>query len=69
LVLALFVTLGLFDAAFYLPRTLRKNWLSLIALAGFAVVLATAAVAWVGVAIIGSPLAAAVALGAIVAPP
>jgi CPA1 family monovalent cation:H+ antiporter len=38
-------------------------------LAGLAVVLTTAAVAWAGVALAGMPLVAAVALGAIVAPP
>lgn len=70
LALALFVTLGLFDAAVNLPpRTLRQNWLPLVSLAGIAVLLTVAAVAWVGVAVAGLPLAVAVTLGAIVAPP
>src|SRR5262249_9930015 len=41
----------------------------LIAFAVLAVVLSTVAVAWIGVAIAGLPLFAAIALGAIVAPP
>ncbi len=61
---------ALFDAAYDLPpRTLKKNWLPLISLAGIAVALTAAAVAWVGVAVAGLPIAAAIALGAIVAPP
>lgn len=69
LALALFIAPALLDAAYDLPpRELRRNVRPLIALAGVAVVLTTVAVAWVGVAW-GLPLAAAVALGAIVAPP
>lgn len=70
LALALFIAPVLLDAAFDLaPRELRRSWRPLLALAAFAVVLTTAAVAWLGVMWAGMPLAAAIALGAIVAPP
>lgn len=70
LALALFIAPALLDSAFDLPpRELRRNWRPLVALAGIAVILTTAAVAWTAVALQGLPLAAAVALGAIVAPP
>ncbi|MDM9627455.1 cation:proton antiporter [Rhizobium sp. S152] len=70
LALALFIAPVLFDAAYDLPpRTLKQNWLPLIALAAIAVILTTAAVAFVGVTLAGLPIAAAIALGAIVAPP
>ncbi|KEC74359.1 UNVERIFIED_ORG: CPA1 family monovalent cation:H+ antiporter [Rhizobium esperanzae] len=70
LALALLIAPVLFDAAYDLPpRTLKRNWLPLVSLAGIAVILTAAAVAAVGVTIAGLPLAAAVALGAIVAPP
>lgn len=70
LALALFIAPVLLDSAFDLPpRELRRNWRPLVALAGIAVILTTVAVAWVAVALQGLPLAAAVALGAIVAPP
>lgn len=70
LVMALFIAPAILNAAFdFPPRTLRRHWLPLVALAVVAVLLTTAAVAWVGVAFAGLPLAAAVALGAIVAPP
>ena len=70
LALALFIAPALLSAAYDLPlRELRRHWRPLIALAGVAVVLTTAAVAWAGYAIAGLPIAAAVALGAIVAPP
>lgn len=70
LALALFIAPALLDSAFDLPpRELRRNWRPLVALAGVAVILTTAAVAWTAVALQGLPLAAAVALGAIVAPP
>jgi CPA1 family monovalent cation:H+ antiporter len=48
---------------------LRQNWLPLISLAAIAVILTTAAVAAVGIWMAGLPIAAAIALGAIVAPP
>lgn len=70
LALALFIAPALLDAAYDLPpRELRRHWPALFALAGIAVLLTTAAVAWAGVALAGMPLAAAIALGAIVAPP
>lgn len=70
LALALFIAPALLDAAYdFSPRAARRNWLPLLALAAFAVILTTAAVAWVGVALAGLPIAAAIALGAIVAPP
>jgi len=70
LALALFIAPALLDAAYDLPpRAIRRNWAPLLALAAIAVLLTTAAVAWAGVALAGLPLAAAIALGAIVAPP
>lgn len=70
LALALFVSPAMFDAAYDVsPRDLRRHWMPLAALAGVAVLLTTGAVAWVGVAMGGLPIAAAIALGAIVAPP
>ena len=70
LALALFVAPVLLDAAFDAsPRDLKRNWQPLFALALVAVGLTTAAVAFVGWRYAGLPLAAAIALGAIVAPP
>ena len=70
LVMALFIAPAILNAAFdFPPRTMRLHWLPLLALAVVAVLLTTAAVAWVGVAYAGLPVAAAIALGAIVAPP
>lgn len=70
LALALFIAPALLDSAFDLPpRELRRHWRPLVALAGVAVILTTAAVAWTAVELQGLPLAAAIALGAIVAPP
>ena len=70
LALVLFIAPAILDAAFDLPlRAIRRYWLSLLALAAVAVLLTTAAVAWAGVAFAGLPIAAAVALGAIVSPP
>jgi CPA1 family monovalent cation:H+ antiporter len=71
LVLALFVAPVLVDAAYDAsPRDLRDNWAPLVSLVVFAVLLTTAAVAWVVHALVpGIPWAAAIALGAIVAPP
>jgi CPA1 family monovalent cation:H+ antiporter len=70
LALALFITPALFDAAFdTAPRALLQNWLAVCSLALIAVLLTTAAVAWAGWGVAGLPLAAAVTLGAIVAPP
>src|SRR5256712_4511733 len=70
LALALFVAPVLLDAAFDTsPRDLRRNIIPLASLVIVAVGLTTAAVAWVGWRLGGLPIAAAVTLGAIVAPP
>lgn len=70
LVMALFIAPAILESAFDFPlRAFRDHWLPLVALAVVAVLLTTAAVAWVGVAFAGLPVAAAVVLGAIVAPP
>lgn len=68
--LALFMAPALVDAAFDFPfGTVRKLWRPLFALAVVAVMLSAGAVAWLGAALAGLPLYAALALGAIVAPP
>jgi monovalent cation/hydrogen antiporter len=71
LALALFVAPVLLDAAFDAsPRDLRNNWLPIGSLAVIVVVLTVGAVACVAHALAPDlPWAAAVALGAIVAPP
>jgi NhaP-type Na+/H+ or K+/H+ antiporter len=70
LALALFVAPAVLDSAFDMPpRDLLRIWVPLVSLAVVLVMLTTAAVAWVGVKLAGMPLAAAIALGAIVAPP
>src|SRR4051794_7417248 len=70
LALALFVAPALLDAAFDTsPRELRRNALPIASLAVIAVVLTTAVVAFLGWRYAGLPIAAAIALGAIVAPP
>jgi len=70
LALALFVAPAVMDTAFELPpRELLRNWIPLVSLAVMLVLVTTAVVAWVGVEFAGLPVAAAVALGAIVAPP
>jgi CPA1 family monovalent cation:H+ antiporter len=69
-VLALFVAPVLVDAAYDFPvGAVRRLWRPLFALAVVAVLLSAGAVAWLGVALAGLPLFAALALGAIVAPP
>jgi monovalent cation/hydrogen antiporter len=68
--LALFIAPVLVAAAFDFPvEAVRRLWRPLFALAVVAVILSAAAVAWLGVALAGLPLYAALALGAIVAPP
>lgn len=68
--LALFIAPVLLDAAFDFPvGAAARLWRPLVMLAVVAVLSTTALVAWVGWAYAGLPLAAAVALGAIVAPP
>ena len=70
LALALFVAPAVMDTAFELPPwELLRNWVPLVSLAVLLVLATTAAVAWVGVAYGGLTAAAAIALGAIVAPP
>ncbi|HEX6834780.1 MAG TPA: cation:proton antiporter [Rudaea sp.] len=68
--MALFIAPALLDAAFdFPPLALRRHWIPLVALAALAVVFTTLVVAWAGVVWGGMPLAAAIALGAIVSPP
>ncbi len=70
LAMTLFVAPAVMDTAFDMPpRELMRNWLPLIWLAVVLVLLTAAAVAWAGVVFAGLPVAAAIALGAIVAPP
>jgi Na+/H+ antiporter len=71
LALALFVAPVLLDAAYDAsPRDLRDNWVPVAGLVLVSVGLTTIAVAWVVRALIPAmPWAAAIALGAIVAPP
>src|SRR5512145_1516552 len=71
LALALFVAPVLLDAAFdSSPRDLRANWRAVASLALGAVALTIVVVAMVAHALVpGMPWAAAIALGAIVAPP
>ncbi|WP_027056720.1 cation:proton antiporter [Mesorhizobium erdmanii] len=70
LALALFIAPVLLDAAYDTSlRDLKRYRLSLLLLALGAVVFTTVVVAFVGWKMAGLPLAAAVALGAIVAPP
>jgi CPA1 family monovalent cation:H+ antiporter len=70
LALALFVAPVLVDAAFDTsPRDLRRNLAPLLSLVFVMVALTVAAVAFVGWRWGGLPIAAAIALGAIVAPP
>jgi CPA1 family monovalent cation:H+ antiporter len=70
LALALFIAPALLVAAFDLPpRQMRRHWSALVALAGAATVITAVVVAWVAQALVGMPWAAALALGAIVAPP
>jgi Na+/H+ antiporter len=71
LALALFIAPVLLDAAYDASlRDLRDNWAPVLGLVVFAVALTTAAVAVVAHALVPAmPWAAAIALGAIVAPP
>ncbi|QXQ06032.1 sodium:proton antiporter [Sphingosinicellaceae bacterium] len=68
--LPLFIAPVLLDAAYDLPvGTAWKLWRPLFVLAVVSVLATAAVVAWIGWAFAGLPLAAAVVLGAIVAPP
>jgi CPA1 family monovalent cation:H+ antiporter len=70
LALALFVAPVLLDAAYDTsPRDLKDNWLPVASLVLVAVALTTVTVALVARLLTGMPWAAAIALGAIVAPP
>lgn len=70
LALALFVAPAVLDSAFDMPpREMLRIWVPLVSLAVVLVLLTTAAVAWAAIALGGLPIAAAIALGAIVAPP
>jgi Na+/H+ antiporter len=70
LALALFVAPALLDSAFDTsPRDLKRNAFPLASLVVVMVALTTVTVAYVGWAYGGLPIAAAIALGAIVAPP
>jgi Na+/H+ antiporter len=68
--LALFIAPALVDAAYdFPPGAARRFFGPLVMFAVVAVILTTGVVAWIASALLGLPLAAAVALGAIVAPP
>lgn len=70
LALALFVAPAVMDSAFDMPpRVILRHWMPLTSLAVMLVLVTTAVVAWAGHAFAGLPIAAAIALGAIVAPP
>jgi Na+/H+ antiporter len=70
LALALFVAPVVMDSAFDIPpRELLRNWVPLLSLAVVLVLLTAAAVAFVGIRYAHLPVTAALALGAIVAPP
>ena len=68
--LALFIVPALVDAAYDFPPEAPRRFLApLIAFAVFAVILTACVVAGIASALLGLPLAAALVLGAIVAPP
>jgi Na+/H+ antiporter len=70
LALALFVAPAVLDTAFDMPpREILRLWLPLTSLAVVLVLVTTLAVALAGIRFAGLPVAAALALGAIVAPP
>src|SRR6187402_95678 len=68
--LPLFIAPALMDAAFDFPvTTARRFWIPLVIFALGGVLITALLVAWVGWAFAGLPIAAALVLGAIVAPP
>lgn len=68
--LALFITPALVDAAYDFPPGATRRFLApLVMYAVVAVVLTTGIVAWIAHAVLALPLAAGIALGAIVSPP
>lgn len=68
--LALFIAPAVVDAAFDFPPGATRRFVApLVTYAVIAVVLTTAVVAWISVVFLGLPLAAGIALGAVVSPP
>ena len=68
--LALFIAPAIVDAAFDFPPGATRRFVApLVTYAVIAVVLTTAVVAWISSAFLGLPLAAGIALGAVVSPP
>ena len=68
--LALFIAPAVVDAAFDFPPGATRRFVApLVTYAVIAVVLTTAVVAWISWAFLGLPLAAGIALGAVVSPP
>jgi CPA1 family monovalent cation:H+ antiporter len=68
--LPLFIAPALMDAAFDFPvSTVKRFWLPLLTFAVGGVLVTALLVAWAGWAMAGLPIAAALVLGAIVAPP
>ena len=68
--LPLFIAPALMDAAFDFPLSrVKRFWVPLVTLAIGGVILTALLVAWAGWALAGLPFAAALVLGAIVAPP
>ncbi len=68
--LALFIAPAVVDAAFDFPPGATRRFVApLVTYAVIAVVLTTAVVAWIAWAFLGLPLAAGIALGAVVSPP
>src|SRR3984957_13540119 len=68
--LALFIAPAVVDAAFDFPPGATRRFVApLVTYAVVAVLLTTAVVAWMSWALLGLPLAAGIALGAVVSPP
>ena len=68
--LALFIAPAVVDAAFDFPPDATRRFIApLVTYAVIAVVLTTAVVAWISWAVLRLPLAAGIALGAVVSPP
>jgi NhaP-type Na+/H+ or K+/H+ antiporter len=68
--LALFIAPAVVDAAFDFPPDATRRFVApLVTYAVIAVLLTTAAVAWISWAFLGLPLAAGIALGAVASPP
>jgi monovalent cation/hydrogen antiporter len=68
--LALFIAPAVVDAAFDFPAGATRRFVApLVTYAVIAVVLTTAVVGWIAWALLGLPIAAGIALGAVVSPP